>query len=166
MAGKATAGPQTATAELFVDMPWLCIVGWPACAKIIPVLSASRALVQYLPSAEEHDLAVAFASHGVHLTSLAVMLAFQKACTQTEDCTSWQRMTGPGFRDVTRLSASPPGFWVTTLAHNRTFVLQALEGVMEELQRFRETLVHSPHQIEPLLQAAQDAYIQWKEGHA
>ncbi len=166
MAGKASAGPQRATAELFADMPWLCISGWPACERIAPILSASDARVQYIPTAQDHDLAVAFASHGVHLASLSVMLAFQKACAHSSDCTSWQRMTGPGFRDVTRLSASPPGFWITTLNHNKSFVLQALDGVVEELQRFRETLAHRPNEIESLLQEAQNAYLEWKEGHA
>ncbi|WP_169794803.1 prephenate dehydrogenase [Alicyclobacillus kakegawensis] len=163
MAGAASSGPTAARPDLFDGEAWLVMRGWPALARIEPMLAAMGANIVEVPSAVEHDRAMAAVSHGVHLASLAVMAAYGQAVVDNgANPRLWSRLTGPGFRDVTRLAASPPTFWVSTLLSNRTAVLAHLERISEALREFTAALTDAdPERLTGLLKSAQAQHEHW-----
>ncbi|MCL6625725.1 MAG: prephenate dehydrogenase/arogenate dehydrogenase family protein [Alicyclobacillus shizuokensis] len=164
MAGAASSGPLAARPDLFQGEAWLVVKGWPALTRIRPMLTALGAHIVEVPSAVEHDRAMAAVSHGVHLASLAVMTAYGRAVVDNEaNPQLWAHLTGPGFRDVTRLAASPPTFWVSTLLSNRAAVLAHLERIGGALQEFAAALANADaERLTGLLRAAQSDHEHWQ----
>ncbi|MCL6445892.1 MAG: prephenate dehydrogenase/arogenate dehydrogenase family protein [Alicyclobacillus sp.] len=162
MAGRAAGGPEAADASLFEGNVWILVRGWPACARLVPMLQELGSTVAWVEDAAEHDKAMAVVSHGIHLTSLSAMLAYQDATACSHG--TWAALTGPGFRDITRLSASPPDFWTSTLLANRTAVLEQLERIIHRLQAFESTLAADDAvQLKVLLSEARAAHQDWAE---
>lgn len=162
MAGLASEGPEQAHADLFVDRPWLCMDDWPACHELTFLLSGIGARVQYIHNPADHDEAMAAVSHAIHLVSLSAMLAYGE--TQEGHDRSWAPLTGPGFRDVTRLSASPSGFWVSTLLANGPFVSRQLERVIAQLQTFQSVLsANDAKLLKERLEAARFMNEEWRK---
>lgn len=162
MAGLATEGPEQAHADLFVDRAWLCMDGWPACKEITFLLERIRARIEYIPTPADHDEAMAAVSHAIHLVSLSAMLAY--GTTQAEPDRAWAALTGPGFRDITRLSASPSGFWVSTLLANAPFVTRQLERVITELQSFQSALsTNDGERLKERLETARLMNEEWRK---
>jgi len=145
LTGSERSGPEAASAKLFAGEPFfLCPVAstpTDAVSKLSPVLQAigARPIVM---SAEEHDRLVAQISHLPQI--LSTLLADQ---TQLH-----KGLSGPGWRSVTRLAASPFHVWRDILQTSgylpeeiRSFisrlhiVLDALEsGNIQELEGFFE----------------------------
>jgi prephenate dehydrogenase len=161
MAGVAAEGPANASATMFAGHPWICLEGWPAAAVIQPLIRATGARVVFIDSAERHDAVMAACSHSVHLVSLTTMLMFDALATGTS---SLAQFTGPGFRDVSRLSASPSGFWVSTLMANRENIIHALDVYTQQLQGFLAALQSGDEDsLRSLLDHARAARTQWEE---
>ena len=162
MAGLSSAGPDQARGDLFTGRTWICLNHWPACRVVEPVLTALGARVVFLDSAEEHDAAMAAVSHGIHVVSLAAILAYAQA--QDEAQAHWALLTGPGFRDVTRLSSSSSSFWISTLLENRDFVIPQIDRVQRELERFKQVLESGdPAQLKDILDESRQERLKWKE---
>lgn len=160
MAGLAVPGPRSARADLFVGQPWLVLRGWPAVGRITALLSALGANVIELERAADHDEAMAAASHAIHLTSLSAMLAFEDA--QQASGARWATLTGPGFRDITRLAGSPTGFWVDVLTTNAVAVREQLARVVDRLQAFEQALDQGDDvALAHLLNEARSARARW-----
>jgi prephenate dehydrogenase len=163
MAGAAVAGPEGARPDLFRGEAWLLIDGWPACVHMRGLLADLEARPLTVASAEQHDLAMAAVSHGVHLASLATMSAYDRAL-RDGGSEAWAGLTGPGFRDVTRLAASPPEFWVPTLLANRTAVSDQLRRVQAALEAFATALdEEDADRLEQLLREAREAHSAWRK---
>ncbi len=160
MAGMAAAGPLHASAELFSGQPWLFLEGWPANEKITELVTEVGAAVTVLSTADEHDTAMAAVSHAIHLTSLAAMLAFDEAA----GASAWRGITGPAFRDITRLAASPSGFWVDVLTANAEAVRSQVLSIADKLHDFNELLVYGDRNaLKERLDAAREARTRWQE---
>lgn len=163
MAGLAAEGPAQAAPAIFVNRPWLYLEEWSACTVVKPLLVATGAHVVPVASAHEHDAAMAAVSHGVHLASLMTMLMYRELLPEGR---TWADFTGPGFRDVTRLCASPSGFWASTLLANRENVLDALAAYGNQLEAFQSALKRGDAtSLQCLLDAARAAHTQWRESH-
>jgi prephenate dehydrogenase len=161
MAGRAAGGPAHADAALFEGCAWLVLAEFPACETVLPLIRATGAVCRVVPGAREHDEAMAAVSHGVHLASLSVMLAYEEALGTAKG--NWAAWTGPGFRDVTRLSGSPPGFWPETLRSNREAVLTHLDRLIAILGKWRKTLAtDDANGLLSMLQEAQAAHERWE----
>jgi prephenate dehydrogenase len=76
----------------------------------------------------EHDEIVALISHFPHL--LAATLVNTVAA---ENPRAFE-FCGPGFRDSTRIAASPPAMWAEILGDNRVAVRRAAEAMIEKLR--------------------------------
>lgn len=160
MTGKAAGGPRAADPRLWRGCTWLTLTGYPAVQQVLPVIQALGAQPVPVVSAEEHDVAMAAVSHGIHLASLSAMLASDRLAGACAD--SWRAWIGPGFRDVTRLSASPPGFWPDTLRANRQAVVAYLDHLTAVLQRWRQVLQEDDADgLAAQLEAAQEANRRW-----
>jgi prephenate dehydrogenase len=162
MAGLAAAGPAFARSDLFSGERWITFPAWRACSLVHPLLASLGAKIVHLPSPEAHDAAMAAVSHGIHVTSLSAMLAYESLKTrQTEPLAS---LTGPGFADITRLSASPSGFWVSTLSANRENVLEYIAELKQTLSAFERVLLDDDRQaLAELLDQARSAHHVWRE---
>ncbi|WDL97210.1 prephenate dehydrogenase [Alicyclobacillus sp. ALC3] len=160
MAGMAAAGPLHASPEIFAGQPWLFLEGWPANERITELVTEVGAAVSVLSTAHEHDSAMAAVSHAIHLTSLAAMLAFDEAAGTS----NWRGITGPAFRDITRLAASPSGFWVDVLTANAEAVRSQVLNIADKLQDFSELLVRGDRKaLKERLDAAREARTTWQE---
>jgi prephenate dehydrogenase len=127
MAGAETSGFRASRAALFEGRPWILT---PA-SEGRPVPQALRRLVRAVGarpvvlSPEDHDRAVAFLSH------LPQVLAWALAAAVRADPVARRhlRLAGPGYRDMTRLAASPRPLWREILGQNRREVARALAGL-------------------------------------
>lgn len=164
MAGIAAEGPTQATADLFLNHPWILFRAWPACTRLEPLVRAVGARVVWLADAASHDVAMAAVSHGIHVTSLSAMLAYEE--TQQTSGATLANITGPGFRDITRLADSPSEFWTDTLLLNATAVTAQIDAVIAALQRFRGALTSADEdQLRGLLDEARQARWRWRTRH-
>ena len=84
-------------------------------------------------SAEEHDQILGRTSHLPNLASVLTM-----SVVPLDEFL----FTGTGFRDVTRLSGSSPAMWVDIYDANRVAVLDALERMEKQIQRWKEFLAN------------------------
>lgn len=161
MAGLASAGPNQATGGLFQDRPWLFIEGWTAAEHLLPLVQSMGARIEFLESASRHDETMAIVSHGIHLVSLSAMLAYGDALEAKG--LSLAHLTGPAFRDITRLSASPSGFWASTLRANAQAVVEHVERVISRLQSFQSTLTAGgENELVELLDTARMMHEEWR----
>ena len=132
MAGKESSGPAAATAGLFVGRPWaLC----PSARTGPAALDAARSLAErcgavplVLP-ADEHDAAVALASHLPQVTASAL------AAVLLAHSPGELRLAGPGLQDTSRIAASAPPLWVEVLTQNAPAVAPLVRDLADELAR-------------------------------
>jgi len=133
MAGKESSGPAAASADLFVGRPWaLC----PSARTSDEALAAARGLAERCGGvplelgAQEHDGAVALASHLPQVTAsaLAAVLLARSAGEEV-------RLAGPGLQDTSRIAASAPGLWVEVLGQNAAAVAPLVRELAAELDR-------------------------------
>ena len=166
MAGAASEGPLHAYKDMFQGHPWVCIDGWSACETLKPLFESFGSNVVTVATAARHDEAMAAVSHAIHLISLSAMLAYDYARqTSKESDAAFQlaSLTGPGFRDITRLSASPSGFWVSTLLQNQEYVTRQLDEVIRHLEGFRASIAGQDRvALQQRLDDARSAHQKWK----
>jgi prephenate dehydrogenase len=139
IAGSQHAGLAHARAGLFKDAPYVLIEdGKQNDERFIALketLSSIGARV-YEMDAEAHDRAMALVSHLPQLISSAIS-ATVKDRTEAEEL---MKVTGSGYRDMTRLAASPWEMWRDILATNRGPIAGALNEVIERLTAVRTEL--------------------------
>lgn len=138
MAGKAIEGPRAADDDLFRDRPWIFLEDWAPPARVVALVERIGARVTSIPSAEAHDAMIACVSHGIHVTSLAAMLASDEKRRQVYP--SLEQVSGPAFWDITRLASSPSAFWADTLLQNRENVVSYLQTLREQIAKFEEAM--------------------------
>ena len=138
MAGRETTGVASATADLFVDRPWVVVPGDdPRGTDIDRVWSLARATGAnpMLLGAKEHDAAVAAISH-LPLV-LAAALVESVAGPTSSGIASWptaRELAATGWRDMTRLAKGDPEMGagiLTTNAGPITDRLRALRAVLD-----------------------------------
>ncbi|HEV2764724.1 MAG TPA: prephenate dehydrogenase/arogenate dehydrogenase family protein, partial [Pyrinomonadaceae bacterium] len=140
IAGGHRPGLAHARAELFDGAPYV-LTGVEdgsdprALDALEETLTRMGARVRVM-SAEAHDRALAFVSHLPQLVSSAV------AATVAEQANARELvgLSGAGYRDVTRLAASPWAVWRDILATNPAHVADALDRVLEKLSAVRAEL--------------------------
>jgi len=167
MAGLASEGPAQAVATLFCDRPWIGIAGWDDMGPLIALLEAIGAQWRTVPNPEVHDAIMARVSHSIHLTSLAAMLSFAAAEQNVAPAASDFKTAlfcGPAFTDITRLAASPPGFWTSTLLANRKETVRQLHRTVQELETFIRILeTEDRDALWNQLDSARRARQQWED---
>ncbi len=163
MAGSAVEGPAGADEKLFQGRPWLYIKDWPAVEQIMPIIMDTGAIPIGIESKEAHDETMAIVSHSIHLISLAAMTAYGRRVKDSNLLID--ALSGPAFQDITRLAASPTGFWLETLMDNRGAVLAQLDKVSAVLDDFKSALVSKDEaRLAHLLQEARDFHHEWRGG--
>lgn len=124
---------------------------------------------------ERHDRWVAAVSHLPQLVAVALVNAVAEADRQDPGLLS---LAAGGFRDTTRITASPPGIWLDILASNSGPVLEMLgrfrhvllvieeavragdlETIRREFERAREVRKHVPRKPKGLLPAYHEVVV-------
>lgn len=142
IAGTEFSGPRAALNDLFQDKTMIvCEVEKTAHkfqdrARQFFDLLGMR--VRYM-TPQAHDRHIAFVSHLSHVSSF--MLG--KTVIQEEQV---ERdifdLAGSGFESTVRLAKSSPAMWTPIFALNKKHVLDSLDGYIENLSRFRESVIN------------------------
>src|SRR5262249_9126722 len=84
-----------------------------------------------LMTPETHDRALARTSHLPHLLASALANSLPEEL---------RRLVASGFRDTTRVAGGDPQLWTAIFDQNRESLLSALDGLEQQLSRFRSAL--------------------------
>jgi prephenate dehydrogenase len=133
MAGTTGSGFTGSSAELFRGRPWILTptrTTAPFALRAVRALALAVGAVPVSMDAAAHDRAMAFLSHVPQLVSWALLEAGR------EDGVAGKHLAvaGPGFKDMTRLAASPQGVWREILKENRGEVRRALAAFRRALR--------------------------------
>ncbi len=137
MAGKERSGIAGAEPGLFRHAAWVLS---PAAATKGSQLRRLRSFLKALGArvvmmdAEKHDVAVSILSHVPQLLAVALMNTAGMRARKS------LRMSGGGFRDMTRLAASEPAMWRDILSFNKSEVRRSLRLLTAELRRYGRQL--------------------------
>lgn len=172
MAGLAQEGPFAAHPKLYEGTHFLYIESWPAIHAWRPLLEETGAELFSMPSAEEHDRAMSVVSHSIHVTSLALMNMYGSMVKEAENSyrgsgqAKLHSVTGPAFRDLTRLAASPIEFWADTLLENASHTSDALCAITRQMGRFQVALANRDRgALVELLKEAKNTRQEWEGEH-
>ncbi|QJX00973.1 prephenate dehydrogenase [Frigoriglobus tundricola] len=135
VAGSEKSGPEHGRADLFLNRATAVVMSpfgadWERTVRVGRFWEALGSHV-VLMNAEEHDRTLAFTSHMPHAVAAAVA-----GVTHSD----WLRITGGGFRDVTRIAAGDPQLWAAIFEANRSATLAALDAFSARLAEFRTLL--------------------------
>jgi len=140
IAGTEYSGPEAAVKGLFYDKK--TIVCEPeksdrdALEMVLNLYHALGMIPLYL-TPEDHDRQLAFVSHLSHVTSFAL----SKTVLEVEkDDHRIFSLAGSGFSSTVRLAKSNPHTWKAIFIDNQSFVLEALDAYILQLENFRELL--------------------------
>ena len=139
MAGKEQAGPAAAEESLFDGRPYVIVpsvLAAPHAVNAVIGLAEAVGAKPFFQDADEHD---AYAAAISHLPLVASLGMFNLARTSA----AWPElaaMSGPAFRDLTRLASGEPTMSHDIFMTNKTNVLHWLERYMVELQRLADLI--------------------------
>jgi prephenate dehydrogenase len=134
LAGSEKSGADHADADLFQGR---ITVVTPTLATPPDALSRTTAFWTALGSQvrlmdpEAHDRALALTSHLPHLVAAAVAGVLPPELYE---------LTATGFRDTTRVAAGRPALWTGIFFQNRAALLDALQGLTAQVERYRAAL--------------------------
>ncbi len=142
MAGSEKSGLENADPELFKGRP--CFVtpltdtNEKAVEAVVRLWKELDMEVRTV-TPEIHDEIVANISHLPHIlaTVLCTHLAEQKK--------DWRNYAGNGLKDTTRIAAGSPGIWKSIIEQNRDEILRSLEGLDDQVHRFRSALANEQY---------------------
>jgi prephenate dehydrogenase len=123
--------------------------------ELTQALEAIEARVMFM-TADEHDSTLALISHLPQLlaTALAATVKSQSHAN------ALLKIAGPGYRDMTRLAASPWSMWKDILATNPAPITNALSAMVQKLTTLEAELQKCSGQEEVNLMAAQRMFEQ------
>ena len=132
MAGTAHAGVEHADASLFEARPWLLVADDPegADASAVSSFVARLGATTTFVSASWHDRTMAYVSHLPQLLAVTLMTAAAESVGE-----AGLAAAGPAFREMTRLSSSPPDLWAGILRTNSDNITAALDVLAAALPR-------------------------------
>lgn len=140
LAGGERGGPAHARADLFEGAPYALASAVDgsdpaALAAVAETLAGLGARVRVV-TAREHDRALALTSHLPQLLSGALASAAEDGL----EADALRALSGPGYRDMTRLAASDWRVWQDIFATNPAAVADALDRLLPKLSAARDEL--------------------------
>ena len=151
--GKEKLGIENADALLYQNAPFVItplkrttLRARTAIKDIITVIGAH--LIEM--NAEDHDRALAFASHLPFLVSSALALTVPHENA---------RLIGSGFRSTARLAGTPGSMMLGVIQSNRENILKALHHYQHQLSLLESAIISSDESaLEFILSSAQSRY--------
>lgn len=135
MAGRETTGPQGASGSLFRGALWILTSDGTRDGDVERMKETVTGLgaVPVVMTARSHDDAVALSSHLPHVVATALV---RRLATDPQA----SGLAGGGFRDLTRIAMSEPGWWTDVLAANGRTIAPALRDLASDLIDWAEHL--------------------------
>ena len=167
MAGKETAGPESADPDLFKDRAY-CIVPSPFAGQRavsqITALAEAVGARPYFIGVDEHDSYVAAASHLPFLLSIALVGSASKSA-------NWEdiaQVASSGFRDMTRLASGDTVMHRDICVSNPEPIVAWIDAFIRELYEIRKMLDTGDgvdaQAVEQLFEEASEARARWMAG--
>ena len=141
MAGSEQAGVDAAFPDLFLGATYVLT---PGVGTDLSVLGHMAAFVEALGAEaeimtpEEHDEAAAVISHLPHAISAALLQLAEDSHRQSSKTL---RLAAGSFRDLTRISDSPPDLWRDICLTNRKALIRAVGELQGALADFKMALM-------------------------
>ena len=135
MAGRESSGPAGASGSLFRGATWVLTTDHADSAdiEILARLVADLGAIPVLMDAADHDEAVAAISHLPQVVASALVNRVARHPTALD-------LAAGGFRDITRIALSDPGWWTDVLVENRTALGLLLRGLGEDLRNWADLI--------------------------
>ena len=158
VAGGLTGGAAHARASLFEGAAYVLTESEDEADAA--ALGAFKATLELLGArvrvmtADAHDRALALVSHLPQLASCALAATVEAQ----PDADSLLDLAGAGYRDATRLAASPWGVWRDILATNPSEVADALDPFIAQLAAVRDELREHSRESRGELAAARSLF--------
>jgi len=140
LAGSEKRGPQAARVDLFREST---VVLTPVEKTDEKALALVKGMWQDLEAkvlfldCKVHDRLVAFTSHLPHILATSLTNLIAELAEKEERVLS---LMGEGFRDTTRIAASPPSMWKEICLANREDISKAIKKFKEILSETEEIL--------------------------
>jgi prephenate dehydrogenase len=142
MAGRETAGYDAATADLFVDRPWVVVPSAdPAAVERVEALARAARARPVRLSATAHDDAVAGISHLPLVAAAALVEAV--AGDPAAPARGWadaRALAATGWRDMTRLARGDVAMGMGIAATNAPAIARRLRAYIQVLEGWAEAL--------------------------
>lgn len=139
MAGKEQSGPWAADETLFDGKPYVIapsVTALPGAVNAVVALAESVGAKPMFLDAAEHDAYAAAVSH----VPLAVSIALFQLARSSSAWPELASLSGPAFRDLTRLTSGSPEMSHDIFLTNRENILHWLDRYVEELMKMRELI--------------------------
>ncbi len=129
MAGRETSGAIGASGSLFRGATWVLTEDGasPEDLEAVRTIVAGLGAIPVVMTAGTHDTAVAASSHLPHLAAASLVSVL------ADDPVAF-RLAAGGFRDLTRVTLSEPGWWTDVLVANREEVAGSLRDLSRRLE--------------------------------
>lgn len=137
IAGRERPGPHHASADLFMQRPWIVCPtdhSSPTAVTAVTALAEACGAVVTVMSAAEHDALLARLSHVPQLVASTLagsLLGLDRAEAA---------LAGTGLRDTSRLAGSDAALWAEIVSANQAAVAVALRGIVEPLRGMAQVL--------------------------
>jgi prephenate dehydrogenase len=151
MAGRETTGFEAATADLFLDRPWVVVAPDGATSRDIDRVEALAWATGAHPismSAIDHDLAVAAISH---LPLIAAAALVESVAADTERWPAARELGAGGWRDMTRLARGDVDMGAGILATNARPIAGAVRAYRDALTAWIDELDRLSDESAPVL---------------
>jgi prephenate dehydrogenase len=135
MAGRESSGPAGASGSLFRGATWVLTTDNARSGDLAAIGEIIRDLgaIPVLMDSADHDAAVAAVSHLPQVVASALVNRVARNPTALD-------LAAGGFRDVTRIALSDPGWWADLLVENRTALGSLLRGLGEDLEHWADLI--------------------------
>jgi prephenate dehydrogenase len=135
MAGRESSGPAGASGSLFRGATWVLTTDHanPSDLEIVARLVADLGAIPVVMDAADHDAAVAAISHLPQVVASALVNRVARHPTALD-------LAAGGFRDITRIALSDPGWWTDVLVENRTALGSLIRGLGEDLNTWADLI--------------------------
>ena len=167
MAGRETAGPENAAADLFAGKAYCIVPSVHAKEQAVSSIATMAEAIGAKPffiSADEHDSFVAAASHLPFMMSVALMETVSKSA-------NWEdiaQVASSGFRDLSRLASGDVTMHRDISLTNRDHIASWLDSFIRELYEIRNLLKEEPdpdpEAVKELFERASDERARWLAG--
>jgi prephenate dehydrogenase len=135
MAGRESSGPAGASGSLFRGATWVLCTdnAHPGDLAAIEVIVTGLGAIPVLMEAADHDAAVAAISHLPQVVASALVNRVARHPTALD-------LAAGGFRDITRIALSDPGWWTDVLVENRAALGLLLRGLGDDLRTWADLI--------------------------
>ena len=167
MAGRETAGPEHASADLFTGKAYCVVPSADTKEQAVSAVTTMAEAVGAKPffiSAEEHDSFVAAVSHLPFMMSVALMQTVSKSANWDDIA----QLASSGFRDLSRLASGDAVMHRDISITNREPIVSWIDSFIRELYEIRNLLNEEsgpdPEAVEQVFERASDERARWLAG--